>query len=181
MCISPPPWLPLAFPPPRLQCNTNHSWTNYQLRLFLAWGSQPVSVLVHDVYIWKRQPHCLSFFTSDSSRRFQLSANCRQPAVPQHRCKHSSSWISTASEQHKDSCVCGAVGTRSALEALRLYLGCVCLCALQIHIYHYQCTARNAVTVTGYTIKPRSLVRSYHHYKAVLHLYSFKFRMYAEA
>ena len=33
--------------------------------------------------------------------------------------------ILTASEQHKDSCVCGAVGTRSALEALRLYLGCV--------------------------------------------------------
>jgi len=37
-------------------------------------------------------------------RRFQLSANCRQLAVPQHRCKRSSSWISTASEQHKDSC-----------------------------------------------------------------------------
>ena len=48
----------------------------------------------------------------------------------------SSSWISTASEQHKDSCVCGAVGTRSALEALRLYLGCVRLCALQIDIYN---------------------------------------------
>ena len=48
----------------------------------------------------------------------------------------SSSWISTASEQHKDSCVCGAVGTRSALEAVRLYLGCVRLCALQIDIYH---------------------------------------------
>ena len=67
-------------------------------------------------------------------RRFQLSANCRQLAVPQHRCKRSSSGISTASE---DSCVCGAVGTRSALEALRLYLGCVRLCALQIDIDIY--------------------------------------------
>ena len=45
--------------------------------------------------------------------------------------------LRTASEQHKDSCVCGAVGTRSALEALRLCLGCVRLCALQIDIYIY--------------------------------------------
>jgi len=72
-------------------------------------------------------------------RRFQLSANCRQLAIPQHRCKRSSFWISTASEQHKDSCVCGAVGTRSALEALRLYLGCMRLCDRHLHyiILHY--------------------------------------------
>ena len=33
--------------------------------------------------------------------------------------------------------VCCAAGTRSALEVLRLYLGCMRICALQIDIYHY--------------------------------------------
>ena len=80
-------------------------------------------------------PITISARTMTKPELYTADLQARQLAVPQHRCKRSSSWISTASEQHKDSCVCGAVGARTALEALRLYLGCVRLCALQIDIY----------------------------------------------
>jgi len=50
-------------------------------RLFLAWGSQPVSVLIHDVYIWKRQPHCQSFFTSDIELDWRSDVSSCQPTV----------------------------------------------------------------------------------------------------
>ena len=106
--------------------------------------------------------HTVSRFSQETIkiRRFQLSANCRQLAVPQHRCKRSSSSISTASEPMAPPGFCnrrevryGPIGSLEyEVPQSRLYCLCinVALCSTAL-----QCICRvirrNSMTMKAHT------------------------------
>jgi len=68
----------------------------------------------------------VKLYSSSSTSRLSISTDLPTRGI-----------VNTYNECTYLLCVCGTVGTRSALEELRLYLGCVRLCALQIDIYIY--------------------------------------------